>query len=41
MLNRDIIPDERIVGIKINKETYKLRAFADYLVLALDSLMGN
>ena len=36
ILNRDIRQDERTVGVKIKKETSKLRVFADDLVLVLE-----
>nr|GEZ82414.1 hypothetical protein [Tanacetum cinerariifolium] len=37
VLSRNIRQDERIHGVKIKKETFKLRAFADDLVLMLEN----
>lgn len=35
ILNRDVRRDERIMGLKIKKESYKLRAFEDDSVMVL------
>uniref|UniRef100_A0A8C6XCF0 Uncharacterized protein n=1 Tax=Naja naja TaxID=35670 RepID=A0A8C6XCF0_NAJNA len=35
VLNRDIRQDDKITGMKIKKETYKLRTFVDNLLLYL------